>query len=63
MVAGPDGLAHEHDVQVGIHSGDNVQILSGVNPGDQVIVQGALGLDDKAKIQIAKPGAADDSAK
>jgi HlyD family secretion protein len=56
MVAGSDGLAHEHSVQVGIRSGDDVQIVSGVNAGDQVITEGGLGLDDKAKIQIAKPG-------
>lgn len=56
MVAGPDGLAHEHNVEVGIRSGDNVQILSGVNPGEQVITEGGLGLDDKAKVQIAQPG-------
>ncbi len=57
MVAGSDSLAHERKVQVGVRAGDEAQILSGVNPGDQVITDGALGLDDKAKIQIAKPGA------
>lgn len=56
MVAGSDGLAHEQKVEVGIRSGDDVQIVSGVKPGDQVITQGALGLDDKAKITITKPG-------
>lgn len=56
MVAGSDSLAHEHKVEVGIRSGDSVQILSGINPGDQVIVEGGLGLDDKSKIEIAKPG-------
>ncbi len=55
MVAGSDSLAHEHAVKVGTRSGDDVQVLSGVNPGEQVIIQGALGLDDKAKIQVAKP--------
>jgi multidrug efflux pump subunit AcrA (membrane-fusion protein) len=55
MIAGADGRAHEQKVDVGIRSGDNIQILSGVKPGDQVITQGALGLDDKAKIEIAKP--------
>ncbi|MBV8865724.1 MAG: efflux RND transporter periplasmic adaptor subunit [Acidobacteriaceae bacterium] len=55
MVAGPDGLAHNHPVKIGIRSGDDLQILSGVNPGEQVITQGALGLDDKAKIQVIKP--------
>lgn len=52
MIAGSDGLAHEQKVETGIRSGDDVQILSGVKPGDQVITQGALGLDDKAKIEI-----------
>jgi multidrug efflux pump subunit AcrA (membrane-fusion protein) len=54
MVAGTDGLAHERPVKAGIHSGDDVQILSGVNVGDQVITQGGLGLDDKAKVRIGQ---------
>lgn len=56
MVAGPDGRAHEKTVKVGVRSGDDVQILSGVAAGDRVITQGALGLDDNAKVQIARPG-------
>jgi multidrug efflux pump subunit AcrA (membrane-fusion protein) len=35
-----------------VRSGDDVQILSGVKEGDKVIVDGALGLEDKAKIQV-----------
>jgi len=58
MVAGPDSLAHERKVEVGVRAGDVVQILSGVKPGEQVITQGALGLDDKAKIQITAAGEA-----
>jgi multidrug efflux pump subunit AcrA (membrane-fusion protein) len=57
MVAGSDGRAHEKAVKVGVRSGDDVQILSGVAVGDRVITQGALGLDDNTKVQIAKPGA------
>jgi HlyD family secretion protein len=56
MVVGSDGLAHEHAVKVGIRSDDDVQILSGVNEGEQVITEGGLGLDDKAKVEIAKGG-------
>ena len=52
MIAGSDGLAHEQAVKVGIRSGDDVQILDGVKEGAQVITQGGLGLDDKAKIQV-----------
>jgi HlyD family secretion protein len=55
MVAGADSLAHEHKVQLGVRSGDDVQILSGAKEGEQVITVGGLGLDDKAKIQISKP--------
>jgi HlyD family secretion protein len=55
MVAGSDNLAHERAIKVGARSGDETQILSGVKPGEQVITQGGLGLDDKAKIQIVKP--------
>ena len=57
MVAAPDSLAHERPVKVGVHSGDDVQILDGLKEGEQVITQGALGLDDKAKIEISKGGA------
>lgn len=57
MVAAPDSLAHARNVELGVRQGNEVQILSGVKAGEQVITSGALGLDDKAKIQIAKPGA------
>ncbi len=63
MVAGSDGLAHERPVKTGVHSGDDVQILSGLKEGEVVITQGGLGLDDKAKIQIAKPGETDEGDK
>ena len=56
MIAGSDDLAHESKVETGVRDGDNVQILSGVKAGDQVITEGGLGLDDKAKIEIKKPG-------
>jgi multidrug efflux pump subunit AcrA (membrane-fusion protein) len=55
MVGGSDNLAHERAIKAGARSGDETQILSGVKPGEQVITQGGLGLDDKAKIQIVKP--------
>jgi multidrug efflux pump subunit AcrA (membrane-fusion protein) len=53
----------ESKVETGVRDGDNVQILSGVKPGDQVITEGGLGLDDKAKIEIAKPGGEEGSGK
>jgi len=56
MVASSDGAAHERKVEVGVKQGDRVQILNGVKEGEQVITVGGLGLEDKAKIEIAKPG-------
>jgi RND family efflux transporter MFP subunit len=56
MVVGPDSLAHERKVEVGVRQPDQVQIISGVKPGEQVITFGALGLEDKAKVTIEKPG-------
>jgi HlyD family secretion protein len=56
MVAGTDSLAHERPVKVGVREGDNIQLLSGIKEGEQVITVGGLGLDDKAKITITKEG-------
>ncbi len=56
MVAAADSTAQERKVEVGVRDGENVQILSGVKAGEQVITSGALGLDDKAKIEVTKPG-------
>jgi len=56
MVVGADSVAHEHKVEVGVREPDKVQILSGVKPGEQVITVGGVGLEDKAKVSVQKPG-------
>ena len=56
MVVGSDSLAHEKKVEIGIREPDKVQILSGLSLGEQVITLGGLGLEDKAKVTIQKPG-------
>ena len=56
MVVGADSVAHEKKVQVGVRDADKVQILSGVQPGNQVVVVGGVGLQDGAKVQVEKPG-------
>jgi HlyD family secretion protein len=75
MVAGSDEHAHQKIVKVGVRSGDRVQIVSGLDPGEKVIDSGGYGLPDKTqiKLQEAAPskeaaggdraGTADDSAK
>ncbi|MCU1339332.1 MAG: efflux transporter, family, subunit [Bryobacterales bacterium] len=55
MVIGSDLVAHERMVTVGVRQGERVQILSGVQEGDQVVTSGGLGLEDKAKVVIDQP--------
>jgi membrane fusion protein (multidrug efflux system) len=54
MIAGPDNRAHRTDVQVGLQARGQTQVLSGVNPGDQVIVGGLDTVSDGAAISITK---------
>ena len=60
MVITPDMVAHERMVTVGVRQGDRVQILSGVQEGDQVVTSGGLGLEDKGKVVIQEPKSEDD---
>jgi multidrug efflux pump subunit AcrA (membrane-fusion protein) len=55
MVIDKNSVAHERKVSVGIRQGDRVQIISGLQEGDQVVTSGGLGLEDKAKVTIQKP--------
>jgi HlyD family secretion protein len=60
MVVTSDSVAHERAVAVGVRQGARVQILSGVQPGEQVVTSGGLGLEDKAKVTIQQPKSEDD---
>ena len=33
-----------------------MQVVSGLTPGERVVTVGGLGLEDKAKVRIMKPG-------
>ena len=57
MIVGKDSVAHERKVSVGVRQGDRVQIVSGLQEGDQVVTSGGLGLEDKAKVAIQQPKA------
>jgi len=52
LVISADSVAHRRPVQVGVREGDKVQILNGCRPGEEVVVVGGLGVDDKAKVKI-----------
>jgi RND family efflux transporter MFP subunit len=53
-----DQKAHRHPVQVGLDDGTQVEILSGLQAGDEVIVDGQAGLPDDAPIAVAGTAAA-----
>jgi HlyD family secretion protein len=51
MVVKSDSRAYAQDVKTGIQQGLTIQILSGLEPGEQVIVSGQYGLPDKTKVK------------
>lgn len=55
MVVDSQSKAQSRDVKVGITTGDQAQIVSGLKPGEIVVTQGAYGLPDKTKVKIEKP--------
>ncbi|HLW52328.1 MAG TPA: efflux RND transporter periplasmic adaptor subunit [Candidatus Angelobacter sp.] len=57
MVIDAQSVAQSRDVKTGIQNDQNVQIVEGLKPGDQVVTQGAYGLPDKTKVKVEKPGA------
>jgi HlyD family secretion protein len=52
IAVGADGLAHVRKIETGVRDGDNVQILSGLKPGEQVVTVGGLGLEDGAHLRV-----------
>jgi len=60
MVVTKDNVAHERKIAVGVRQGDRVQIISGLQEGDQVVTSGGLGLEDKAKVTIQAPKTEED---
>jgi RND family efflux transporter MFP subunit len=59
--------ANAVDVTIGIQNQDAVELLSGVQAGDTIIVTGGYGLADKAKVRVkdatAAPSPADSNSK
>jgi hypothetical protein len=55
MVVDSQSQASSRDVKTGITSGQQVQIVSGLKPGEMVVTERAYGLPDKTKVKIEKP--------
>lgn len=52
MVIGGDGRAHQREVKTGVRQDNDVQIVSGLNPGERVVTTGAYGLPDNTRVQV-----------
>jgi HlyD family secretion protein len=52
LTVSADSIAHKKSVKLGVREGNQVQILSGVTPGEEVVVVGGLGVDDKTKVKV-----------
>jgi HlyD family secretion protein len=47
-----DSVAHKRAVTLGVREGNQVQILTGANPGEEVVIVGGMGLDDNTKVKV-----------
>jgi HlyD family secretion protein len=47
-----DSIAHKRAVTLGVREGNQVQILTGANPGEEVVIVGGMGLDDNTKVKV-----------
>ncbi len=56
FVVTPEKTVTQRDVKTGVQDGDKIQILSGVKPGDTVVVDGADRLRDGADVEIPAGG-------
>jgi multidrug efflux pump subunit AcrA (membrane-fusion protein) len=52
MVVGADQTASSRDVQTGVRQGDEVQITSGLKPGEVVVTSGNYGLPAHTKVTV-----------
>ena len=53
MVVGPDNIAHETKVKVGVKQGDKTQIVEGLNGGETVVTDGNYELPDGTRVEVA----------
>lgn len=51
-----DGVVKAHDVLPGSSTGDRIEILKGLNPGDRVVTEGGTALEDGMKVAEAGAG-------
>lgn len=55
MVVDAKSIAHEVHVTTGVRSAGRVQILTGLNGGETVVIEGNYGLPDGTKVAVPQP--------
>lgn len=53
FVVKDDTLAIQNELELGIEEGDRIEILEGVEPGDQIVITGQNELSDSTKVRVA----------
>ena len=54
VIVDSTSTAHEQKVKVGIHSGDKLEITSGLQGGETVVIEGNYTLPDGTHVEVIK---------
>lgn len=53
FVVQDDSIAIKRDLELGIEQGDKIEILSGLQANDQIVITGQTSLEDSSKVRVA----------
>jgi len=53
FVSKGDSLAERRTLELGIEQGDRIEVLSGLQPGDNIVITGQQGLEEGGRISVA----------
>ncbi len=48
-----DSLATRRDLKLGIEQGDRIEVVEGLEPGDEIVITGQSSLNDSSKVRVA----------
>jgi RND family efflux transporter MFP subunit len=60
FVVQEDSIAIKRDLKLGIEQGDKIEILSGLQANDQIVITGQTSLEDSSKVRVAGGNAFED---
>jgi Cu(I)/Ag(I) efflux system membrane fusion protein len=52
-----NGVFEPRDVKIGVQSGDRIEILSGLKPGERIVTSGNFLIDSESQLKAAAAGA------